>query len=170
MAAGPAIFVNQGSVTIVDSNSIGQSATAGTGASNGTADATPVFNFAGMVNGSSTAGPIAGAFPPPTDVSSQVSVTQTGFLRNRVTGIWSSTMTVTNVGATPIAGPVQVLFTNLTAGVGMTNKTGMYQGAPFLTVSAGTMAPGASVSVSIQFSDPSNSLIQFTPATDTGVI
>jgi hypothetical protein len=79
-------------------------------------------------------------------------------------------MTVTNVGVNPIAGPVQVLFTNLTAGVNLKNNTGMYQGAPFLTVSAGSIAPGASVSVSIQFTNPSISLIQFTPTTDTGLL
>ena len=57
--SGPAIFVNQGSVTILDSGSSGQVATAGTGAANGAADATPVFNYAGMVNGSAASGPIA---------------------------------------------------------------------------------------------------------------
>jgi hypothetical protein len=66
-AAGPAIFVNTGSVTITNSGATGSSAAAGPGggspATNGTADATPVFNYAGSVNGSTAAGPVSGALP-----------------------------------------------------------------------------------------------------------
>lgn len=52
-AAGPAIFVNAGN---------GASAVGGGGFPiAGTADATPVFNFAGTVIGSPTIGPIPGA-------------------------------------------------------------------------------------------------------------
>src|SRR5215469_9093578 len=36
---------------------------------------------------------------PIVDVSGQVSVTNNGFGRNRATGLWSATMTVTNTGA-----------------------------------------------------------------------
>ena len=66
-AAGPAIFVNAGNLTIVNSGATGSTATAGSGggapATNGAADATPVFNYAGDVNGSGTAGPVTGALP-----------------------------------------------------------------------------------------------------------
>jgi hypothetical protein len=66
-AAGPAIFVNAGSVTTINSGASGSAATAGaggTGAVNGsagTANATPVFNYGGTVNGSTTTGPISSA-------------------------------------------------------------------------------------------------------------
>ena len=63
-AAGPDIFVNQGTLITGNSGSIGASATGGAGgpgAGNGTSDATPVFNYAGKVNGSTTKGPIATA-------------------------------------------------------------------------------------------------------------
>jgi uncharacterized repeat protein (TIGR01451 family) len=70
-AAGPAIFVNAGSVTILNSTQSGSSATPGAGgaALGGTAgdpgvsDATPVFNYSGSVNSSATKGPIPGALP-----------------------------------------------------------------------------------------------------------
>jgi len=68
-AAGPAIFVNAGSVTIVNSTGLTFAATGGLSGSGahlggtGGADATPVFNFGGSVNSSSTVGPIAGALP-----------------------------------------------------------------------------------------------------------
>jgi len=64
-AAGPAIFVNAGSVTTVNSGASGSSATGGAGggggATAGTADPTPVFNYAGTVNGLVTTGPVAAA-------------------------------------------------------------------------------------------------------------
>ena len=63
-AAGPDIFVNQGTLITVNSGTLGASATGGgggTGAGGGTSDATPVFNYAGTVNGSTTKGPIATA-------------------------------------------------------------------------------------------------------------
>jgi hypothetical protein len=68
-AAGPDIFVNQGTLTTIDSVSSGAIATGGPGGTfgphggNGGSDATPVFNYNGTVNGSSAQGPIAGALP-----------------------------------------------------------------------------------------------------------
>jgi hypothetical protein len=75
-AAGPAIFVTAGSLTITNSGQSSAGATAGTGGTGGvavsgnnagsngnpgTADQTPVFNYAGTVNGSGTPGPVSGA-------------------------------------------------------------------------------------------------------------
>jgi hypothetical protein len=107
------------------------------------------------------------------NVSGQVKVTQTGFGRNRATGIWSATMTVTNTSGSAITGPVQVVLTNLTPGVTMTNNTGMfvgppYNGSPFITVSVPNLAAGAAVNVLIQFTDPSNGFINYTPVTFSG--
>ena len=104
----------------------------------------------------------------PSIVSSQVSITQSGFGRNRATGIWTATLTLKNTGAKSIAGPVQVGLSNLTTGVLMTNNTGSAFGYPFLTVSSGALAPGASLSLPIQFTNPSNLLINYTPVTYSG--
>lgn len=64
-AAGPAIFVNAGTLSTSDSGATSSSATAGAAgggtATAGTADATPVFNYSGTVNGSTTTGPIVSA-------------------------------------------------------------------------------------------------------------
>src|ERR1700693_5857995 len=46
------------------------------------------------------------------DVSSHVKVTQSGFLMNRQTGIWTTTLTVTNTTGSSITGPIQVAVTN----------------------------------------------------------
>jgi hypothetical protein len=102
------------------------------------------------------------------NVSAQVTVTQTGFARNRATGYWSATMTVTNTSATAISSPVQVVLTNLTAGVTMVNGSGTSNGSPYITVSTVPLAPGAAVSVTIQFLNPSNGSITYTPVTYAG--
>jgi len=72
-AAGPAIFVNTGTLTIVNSFSSACSATGGAGGTSavsgnsgspGGSDATPVFNYGGTVNGTSvtagSGGPVTG--------------------------------------------------------------------------------------------------------------
>ena len=55
----------RGTLTTSGSDATGSSATGGAptsaGANAGTADSTPVFNYAGAVNGSTTAGPVASA-------------------------------------------------------------------------------------------------------------
>jgi len=104
------------------------------------------------------------------NVSNQVSVTETGFARNRTTGVWTSTMTVTNIGTTFIAGPVQVVLTNLTATVAMTGNTGIYNGIPYITVATASIAPGKSATVSIQFTNPNSLSITFTPVTYSGAL
>jgi hypothetical protein len=63
-AAGPAIFVNAGTLTTSNSGAGSVSATGGQTSGTampGTADATAVFNYAGTVNGSATIGPVAAA-------------------------------------------------------------------------------------------------------------
>jgi len=103
-----------------------------------------------------------------TDVSPQVSVTQSGFGRNRATGIWSATLTVTYTGSATLNAQIQVLFTNLTPGVTMVNSTGTRDGSPYLTVlPSGTLVPGAAVTVTIQFDNPSAGYINFTPVTES---
>ncbi len=63
-AAGPAIFVNAGTVTTTNSGASGSTATGGTSANGGPfsggADATPVFNYGGTVNGVSVTFPNGG--------------------------------------------------------------------------------------------------------------
>ena len=70
-AAGPALFIHAGSLTTLGSGASGSAATGGAAgggaATAGGSDATPVFNYAGTVNGSSATGPVAsalGASPP----------------------------------------------------------------------------------------------------------
>ncbi len=106
---------------------------------------------------------------PVANISGKVSVTQGGFARNRATGLWVATLTVSNSSAASVSGPIQVVLTNLSSNATMVNNTGMRNGSPYITVSTGTLAPGASVSVPIQFTNPSNGFITFTAVTASGV-
>jgi hypothetical protein len=103
--------------------------------------------------------------PSPLVVSGKVSVSQTGFVRNHATGIWSAAMTVTNTSGAQISGPIEVVLTGLSSNVTMVNQTGTLIGSPYIRVSVAALAPGASASVSIQFQNPSNGFITYTPVT-----
>jgi hypothetical protein len=105
----------------------------------------------------------------PPNVSGQVSVTSTGFVRSRVTGTFNGTMTVRNTSAQSIAGPIEIVLTHLAAGVTLSNATGTTGGNPYITVpGVVSLAPGQSASVSVQFNDSLNVLITFTPVTYSG--
>ena len=97
-ATGPAVFVNAGSLTIVNSTATGSSATAGAGGTGqsghngaaGTADSTSLFNYAGLLNSASTAGPSTLLDPvgpptpaPPTAVLVVVGAAVAGIYRLR---------------------------------------------------------------------------------------
>jgi hypothetical protein len=62
-AAGPAIFVLAGTLTTSNSAALSVASQPGfsSGGTSGSADSTPVFNYGGTVNGSTTKGPIASA-------------------------------------------------------------------------------------------------------------
>jgi hypothetical protein len=93
-----------------------------------------------------------------------LSVGSTGFLFSRVTGTFNGKMTVTNTGGQAVTGTILLELLNLTPGVTLVNATGTSGGTPFI-VAPGTesLAPGQSVSMTVQFRDPSNALIHFTP-------
>jgi hypothetical protein len=70
--------------------------------------------------------------------------------------------------ATVASGPIEVVLTNLSANAAMMNETGTFGGGPYILVTAGTLAPGASASVAIQFTNSTNGSITFTPVAYSG--
>lgn len=112
--------------------------------------------------------PIAYFRLPALLVSAQVRVSSSGLLLNRATQTYNGTITVTNTSNQPIAGPVHVMFSGLTAGVTLANATGSYAGSPYITVSAGALAPGQSVTAAVRFGNPSNARIGYTAKTYSG--
>jgi uncharacterized repeat protein (TIGR01451 family) len=106
---------------------------------------------------------------PITDVSGLVTVTETGFGVNRATRLWTATMTIANNSGTAINGPIQVVLTNLSPNATMVNNTGARNGSPYLTVSVGGLAAGASVAALIQFTNPTSGFINCTPQIVSGI-
>jgi hypothetical protein len=104
---------------------------------------------------------------PPSDVAT----TASGLAYSRVSQTFNGTVTLTNIGTSPISGPFQILLTSLTGGVTLANGTGNLSGVPYVTVSAVTsLAAGQSVTVAVQFKNPSFGTINFTPQIYSGSI
>jgi hypothetical protein len=57
---------------------------------------------------------------------------------------------------------LQFRLDGLTAGVTLDNATGTQGGAPYITLANGSIAPGATVTVAVTFSNPSKALIAYT--------
>jgi hypothetical protein len=105
----------------------------------------------------------------PANVSGEVSVTSSGLVYSHLTRTFSGTVTVLNTSGQSIAGPIEIVLTNLTSGVTLLDATGTFVGNPYIAVLAsGSLAAGQSANVSVRFSDPSNALIQFTPVVYSG--
>jgi hypothetical protein len=103
------------------------------------------------------------------NVTSQIGYQITGPVYNRFRNTYAETLTLTNDGATTIAGPIQVVIDGLTAGVTLTNATGTApDGSPYVTTST-SLAPGQSVSVTLTFTKTSTGLyINYTPTFYSG--
>jgi hypothetical protein len=100
-----------------------------------------------------------------------IAVTASGLVYSRVTQTYSGTVTLKNTGTSAVAGPFQLLFTSLTAGVTLVNATGILSGTPYLTVpGVSSLSPGQSATVSVHFKNPSNVTIKFTPVVQEGGI
>jgi hypothetical protein len=100
--------------------------------------------------------------PQVLNATPQFNVATSGVTYNRKTKLYNANLIVTNDGS-DFAGTLGVALNNLTAGVTLSNAVGQYSGAPYVTVTTTGLAAGASASTLVQFSDPSNALINFTP-------
>ena len=104
------------------------------------------------------------------DVTNQVSITATGLGHNRATKLFAGTLTVTNTSTSSIAAPLQVMLNGLPAGVTLTNATGTtIEGSPYITLNSALPA-GASVKLSVLFSDPGNATISYAPKVFSGLL
>ena len=101
------------------------------------------------------------------DVTPQVSLVLSGLGRNRATGLWSETLTITNTSASTINAPLHAVLSGLSSNATLNNGTGFRNGSanPYITVTlpGGTLAPGANVAVTLTFANPTNGFINFTP-------
>jgi hypothetical protein len=95
-----------------------------------------------------------------------ISVTRGGYVRDRRTGAFSQVVTIKNTTANTITAPFQLVLDGLSGNATLTNPTGTTTvnaplGAPYVTVSSGDLAPGASASATLIFSNPTNAAINY---------
>jgi hypothetical protein len=105
-----------------------------------------------------------------TNVTSSVSMSSTGFTYNRVKKQGTETVTATNTSGATISGPIQLVLSGLASGVTAVNNTGTFNSNPYWTVSAGSLAPGASAQVSVTFAYASGSNTSATSTVYSGTL
>ncbi len=108
----------------------------------------------------------------PQNITSALQISQTGFQLNRNTGFYVQTITVTNTQSVPAVGPLYLVITGLPNGVNLTNSGGgltrtiQPAGDSYLKLPLAdglTLQPGASVSLLLQFLDPSRVTPHYAP-------
>jgi hypothetical protein len=106
----------------------------------------------------------------PVDVSGSVQLSTSAFVLNRATQTYNGTITITNSGTAALSRPLTIVLTGLTPGVTAVNPTGTLagQGPYYLMPGSGSLAPGGTATVSVQFSNPSNLKIGFVVKTYSG--
>lgn len=126
------------------------------------------FSLPSLTSADAGVNSLAGIF-----ATDPASVARGGFVSDRRTGKITQQLTVTNNGSVPLQGPIDVALDYLSANTTLTNANGTTansspSGSPFVTVSAGNLAPGASVTVSLQFSKPASGAISYGARVVTG--
>jgi hypothetical protein len=102
--------------------------------------------------------------PSVTDISGSVKIAQSGLTVNRFTGQFSGTVSFTNTTGAPIsAGMLRFVLEGLTPGVTLNNESGVVSGWPYIVLPVTSIAPGATVSVTTAFGNPSKGSISYTP-------
>ena len=96
------------------------------------------------------------------DVGSSIQVTYGGLVYNRITQQFASTLTLKNIGSNPVPGPIQVVLHGLPAGVTVANAAGTNNGDPYVATDPTVIAPGATVTVLVQFQRTGSQNISYT--------
>ena len=94
----------------------------------------------------------------PTDVTGSLTLNRSGFVYNRVNGLFYGTITLTNNGATAITGTLELVLAGLTAGVTLDTGSGItVNGDPYINVDlnalfgASGLASGRFVKINLNF-------------------
>ena len=103
-----------------------------------------------------------------TDVTGSARIVLGGLVPDRFSGKYSGRINITNTTATPLAGPLHLVLNGLPNGVTLDNRSGMRGGAPFVTLPQGSIAPGATVTVTATFSNPGKHTFTPTPQLMSG--
>ena len=102
-----------------------------------------------------------------TDVTAGVVVTLGGISYNPFSKRYSQIVTLQNNTAGPITGPLSLVLDNLSSNATLANPSGstvlmLPSGSPYANASASSLAAGASVSITIHFTNPTDTPISYT--------
>jgi len=112
--------------------------------------------------------------PSLADLFTNVSMTRGGLVFDRRTQRYSQQVTLKNMGTLAVVGPQYLVLDNLSANTSLANSNGTTvnnapTGSPFVTA-AGDLAPGASVTVTLQFTKPASGGITYNARTISGAV
>jgi hypothetical protein len=106
----------------------------------------------------------------PQDLTAGLNITRSGFRVDRTTGFFVQTVQISNGQTVPVIGPLYFAVTGLPGGVTLANsgltKNIQPVGSPYVplrTPDGITLQPGASLTLTLQFLDPSRARINYTP-------
>jgi hypothetical protein len=99
--------------------------------------------------------------------TNNVAVVRGAYVRDRRTGTYAQQVTITNNNPDALAGPFYLVLDSLSSNATVqapTGWTGVYApfAQPYILIPGSTLAPGASTSVTLQFSNPTNASITYT--------
>ena len=97
----------------------------------------------------------------PVDKTSSFTALRSGLTWNRITNKYSGSITLTNASGAAMSGPFQVSLENLPEGVTLDNASGIRNSAPYITLAANSIGPGASVTVPLVFANPNRVAIGY---------
>ena len=101
------------------------------------------------------------------NISGSFTISRGGYVFNFSTNRFMQSVTLTNSSASAISGPVSVALDSLPGAVSLFNKAGVTAcapvGSPYMNAGFTSLAPGASYSIVLQFTDPSRTAITYTP-------
>jgi hypothetical protein len=117
-----------------------------------------------------TANFVANSQTTPVNVTPQTSTSTSNPSIDSTNHLILESVTITNTGGQYLTGPISVALTSLSTGFTLENATGTYNGSPYIQLfNYGVLAPGASVTVFLQFSIGPTAIVRFTPAIYTGL-
>jgi hypothetical protein len=107
------------------------------------------------------------------DLFTTLQVVRGGFTLNRRTGQFTQPVTITNQTSSTISGPVNLVLDNLSSNTTLVGGAGTTSanaptGSPYVVATAGNIAPGASVTVTLTFTMPASGSISYNPRTVLG--
>jgi hypothetical protein len=99
----------------------------------------------------------------PRNVSSSVSITASGLIYNRIAKTATTTVKVANTSGTTISGPLELVLAISNSAATAQNASGVFNGNPYWKT-AGSLAPGASVSFTVTFNCALGASFSTTPS------